>query len=214
METVAGPPAKWAVSIVDWAGPANGGGGGSGAGAGGGGGASQVTENLGVLACGAALCLEIEAQDAHQNRWGCSRTGCFARDVSSPHVRSSLSCRCVPPAFKFARFPEHHKASPIDVWSPARAQHAVYGLRKALPGWVCSPAYARSPRSTTSLHTAITSTLFLPQVLSVEWLGTATHAVGGATWRGGRRAAVRHRQLGVRLGHVAGTAACQSHLGS
>ncbi len=92
IHTVAGRPAKWAVSIVDWAGPANGGGAGAGAGAGGGGGgASQVTENLGVLACGAALCLEIEAQDAHQNRWvgrgregrAAARRGWFARMIAA-----------------------------------------------------------------------------------------------------------------------------------
>ncbi len=56
---VAGPPASWGVSLVDSSACANGGAGGS---------TSQATENLGVVACGAGLCLDIEAHDSHGNR--------------------------------------------------------------------------------------------------------------------------------------------------
>ncbi|PNH02580.1 Structural maintenance of chromosomes flexible hinge domain-containing protein 1 [Tetrabaena socialis] len=62
LSVTAGPPASWRLSVVEWDGAANGGGGG--------GGPSQVTENLGLVACGAAVCLEVEVVDAHGNRWG------------------------------------------------------------------------------------------------------------------------------------------------
>ncbi|EFJ52379.1 hypothetical protein VOLCADRAFT_86759 [Volvox carteri f. nagariensis] len=59
---VAGPPVSWGVSLVESGGVANGGGGGPGATT------SQATENLGFVACGALVCLEVEAHDAHGNR--------------------------------------------------------------------------------------------------------------------------------------------------
>lgn len=58
---VPGPPASWGVSLVETSAGANGGGPGTVT--------SQVTENLGFVACGAVLSLEIEAHDAHGNRW-------------------------------------------------------------------------------------------------------------------------------------------------
>ncbi|GIL94923.1 hypothetical protein Vretimale_1033 [Volvox reticuliferus] len=59
---VAGPATSWGVSLVESSGGVNGGGGGPG------GNTSQSTENLGFVACGAVLCLEVEAHDAHGNR--------------------------------------------------------------------------------------------------------------------------------------------------
>ncbi|PNW82785.1 hypothetical protein CHLRE_06g294050v5 [Chlamydomonas reinhardtii] len=65
LAVVAGAPAAWGISVLEWSGAANGGGDGV---EGGRGGHSQATENLGCVACGAPICLEIQPHDAHSNR--------------------------------------------------------------------------------------------------------------------------------------------------
>ncbi|KXZ46758.1 hypothetical protein GPECTOR_41g723 [Gonium pectorale] len=63
---VSGPPAAWCITLTEVDSEAGGG-------AQGGGGGSQKTENLGFVPCGALMCLEITAHDAHHNRctsWG------------------------------------------------------------------------------------------------------------------------------------------------
>ncbi|KAG2443092.1 hypothetical protein HYH02_009506 [Chlamydomonas schloesseri] len=66
LAVVAGPPAAWGISVLEWSGGANGGGDGLEGGVRGE--HTQVTENLGCVACGAPICLEIQPHDAHGNR--------------------------------------------------------------------------------------------------------------------------------------------------
>ncbi|GLC56261.1 hypothetical protein PLESTB_001085700 [Pleodorina starrii] len=114
---VAGPPTSWGVSLVE-----------SGAGAhGGGAGAttSQATENLGFVACGAVLCLEVEAHDAHGNR--CTTwTGPGQRPT--PVVVPSRDQGDAPLLFDTADW--------VCAWDLSQSGCEVYRVRLALGGTV------------------------------------------------------------------------------
>eukprot|EP00198_Chlamydomonas_reinhardtii_P012225 XP_001701562.1 predicted protein [Chlamydomonas reinhardtii] len=81
LAVVAGAPAAWGISVLEWSGAANGGGDGV---EGGRGGHSQATENLGCVACGAPICLEIQPHDAHSNRFGLRSLRCTTWTGSAP----------------------------------------------------------------------------------------------------------------------------------